>query len=526
MTHQHGNEPAPLAFERLAVLAVSPRGRVELCRVVSGESYGAVVAVKRLPIDLASDADLGDMFRDEIRIAAALDHQNVTRVLGWGEDERGLYLATEFVRGVSLGRLMRTVFLTGEAFTERLIVYLAAAACAGLAAAHELRAPSGDFLNLVHRDLTPGNILLGFEGSVKLTDFGLAKTKHGMTHTAQGITKGEPSYMSPEQVCGLPLDARSDVYALGVVLYELFAQRRPYAVTTVEEALDKVVRGPAIDLGAPCPRIDRALVALVNRCLAKERGERWQSSREVHDKLEEWLALHGYHDNKTTLARFVRRNAMRQMRWLDRALAGELVHEQAGPTPLELSRDEIAALEAPPPERPPDPAPVLRVKEPDTAAIPLVARAPGEGEEVTTARRPRAPTTTITTAQTRARDSRTAQPMVTPDLAITLSEEPSTIRAPLASGLAEVATRIEHGRLGLAAEAQQAAEIARAAAKDAIDAAQHAQAAADRLERALEASRMAQEAMRLAAQGDRAGALAELQRAQALFDSAVGGERR
>jgi serine/threonine protein kinase len=518
-------ESPPLAFERLAVLAVSPRGRVELCRVVSGERYGTVVAVKRLLLDLEEDEELADMFRDEIRIAAALDHPNVTRVIGWGEDDRGLYLATEFVRGVSLARLMRTVFLTGEAFSERLVVHLAACVCAGLIAAHELRAPSGEMLDLVHRDLTPGNVLLGFEGSVKITDFGLAKTKQRLTHTATGITKGEPAYMSPEQICGMPIDARADVFALGVVLYELFTQRRPHNVATLEEALDRIVRGPAIDLGVPCPRIDRALVTLVNRCLAKDRAERFQSVREVYASLEEWLSLHGYHDNKSTLARFVRRNAMRQMRWLDRALAGELVHETStGPTPLELSRDEIAAIEAPEHVAA---TPVVRVQDPDTAAIPLVARSP-EIDEVTRTRRPRAPTTTVTTAQTPRSRSAPTQPRgaVASDMATTLPEEPSTVRAPLALGVAEVAQRIERGTDALAAAAREAAEAARAAAAHAAEAARMAQHAAERLERALDASQIAQEALRRVAQGDRAGGMAELARAQQLYDAVMGGERR
>jgi serine/threonine-protein kinase len=240
-------EATGILFDRLAHLAVGPTANVELCRVVSGEHQESLVAVKRLRPMLADDPEFIAMFRDEMWMAAALRHPNIAQVLGWGEDEQGLYLAVEFVRGVSLQRLMRTVFVTGEAFTERLVVYLASCVCSGLSAAHELRSQSGELLNLVHRDLTPGNLLLGFDGEVKITDFGLAKAKQRITHTAVGITKGEPAYMSPEQVRGKPLDGRSDLFALGVVR----ARSRDVRVVLATPTL-------AGEQRARCPRAHRA----------------------------------------------------------------------------------------------------------------------------------------------------------------------------------------------------------------------------------------------------------------------------
>jgi eukaryotic-like serine/threonine-protein kinase len=337
----------PLSFEQVAQLAMSSRARVDLCRIVGGQPYGALVAVKRLPMAMSEDEDLRGMFRDEIWMTAALDHPNITKLLGWGEDEDGLYFAVEFVRGVSLARLMRTVFRTGEAFTERLAVFIASHVCAGLEHAHALRSPNGEYLSLVHRDLTPSNVLLGFEGAVKITDFGLAKAKQRVTSTAIGMTKGEPAYMSPEQVMGKSLDGRSDIFTLGIWLFELFAQRKPWTINGVKEAFEKIVQGAAPDLARLCPKIDPALVALVKRCLEKEPDSRFGSAQELKIKLDEWLRLHGYDENAETLGRFVRRNAMRQMRWLDRALTGDLRVDE-GPTPLELSSDEPASFGVPP----------------------------------------------------------------------------------------------------------------------------------------------------------------------------------
>jgi serine/threonine protein kinase len=329
-----------LAFEHVAHLAVGTTANVELCRVVQGEHVGKLAAVKRLLPQMAGDPDFVSMFRDEMWMASALRHPNVAEVLGWGEDEHGLYLAVEFVRGVSLLRLMKSVMTTGEAFNERLIVYLAARVCAGLAAAHELRAPSGEFLNLVHRDLTPGNILTAFDGDVKISDFGLAKAKQRVTQTAIGVTKGELAYMSPEQVMGQRLDARSDLFALGVVMFEVFTHQRPWQVDTVKDALVGIVQSPHPDMAELCPKVDKALVTMVHRLLSKDPSDRFQSASELQQALENWLHLHGYRDSRDSLARFVRRNSMRQMRWLERALAGQLTTSDEMASPFDNLRGE------------------------------------------------------------------------------------------------------------------------------------------------------------------------------------------
>ncbi len=367
------------------------------------EHHGALVAVKRLRPLVADNPEFVTMFRDEMWLAAALKHPNVAQVLGWGEDEEGLVLAVEFVRGVSLQRLMRTVFATGEEFTERFIVYLASKVSDGLAAAHELRSAEGEFLNLVHRDLTPGNLLMSFDGDVKITDFGLAKAKRRVTHTAIGFTKGEPSYMSPEQVCGRNLDARSDIFALGVLLFELFAKGPPWVVRTVKDALERIVEGRHADLAELCPRMDSALVEVVDRCLAKEPEARFQSSRELKHELDEWLRLHGWQDNRDALGRFVRRNAMRQMHWVERAIAGQLSTAEQTPSPFDRSRSDTPAGSAPP--RP-------AIADPDSAhSEPTVsfARKPRREDAAATVRRPFPSGVTETTATVQ-RPSRVLEP--------------------------------------------------------------------------------------------------------------------
>jgi serine/threonine-protein kinase len=351
-----------IPFDVLAEIAAGATARVDLCRLLAPHPRaGGLVAVKRLHPHIAEDPTFVKQFLDEVRFTYWLRHPNVVEVAGWGTDQQGSYLAVELVQGVSLLRLMKTIFDTGEAFTERMVVYIAAKVCGGLVAAHSLRAPNGEVLNLVHRDLTPSNVLVGFDGAVKITDFGMAKAKQRLTKTLTGMRKGEPTYMAPEQARSDEIDARADLFSLGVMLFELFAGRRPWIAKSDYEMVQITTREPPADLRELRPKIDRELVHVVNRCLEKEPSDRYQSAREIAQRLDEWLTVHGYQEgNEEALGRFVRRNAMRQMRWFERAIAGELVPERVGrdlprvPTYTEHTRHPS---EPPPPESLPTPPP-------------------------------------------------------------------------------------------------------------------------------------------------------------------------
>ena len=535
------------AFERLALLARGATSRIELCRIVQGEPYGAVVAVKRLSSELVEDAELRAMFRDEIWMASSLAHPNVARVISWGEDAEGPFLLSEFVRGVSLSRLSRTVFSTGEAFTDRLVVYLASCVCAGLEAAHDLRSPDGQLVNLVHRDLTPGNILCGFDGVVKITDFGLAKAKYRATHTAVGMTKGRPGYMSPEQVLGADLDRRTDLFVLGVVMFELLGQRLPWDTTSTRSAITSVVEALVPDLQQLNPKLDASLVGIIKRCLAKEKDDRFQSAGALKAELDEWLMLNGYDDNEEALGRFVRRNALRQMRWIDRALSGKLAADEllSGPWPAESSREAPEPYSTSPPE--------------DTGgSLSGVSGAPGEISDLaTTTRRPRveasgplsltAPTAPhafgVSGAQARggyqapeepspetSSYRRVAPPVPTPtpprprptgNTQTGIDDPPTLRRSVRGDDLRESAQGIVVGAGAVMRRAKKAADDARAAAEQAEAAARSARSLAERAERAAEAVRLASEAMVLASDGDGAAALEILGRAAQLLDAAT-----
>ena len=313
-----------LHFEVLSQIAVGSTARVDLCRSTGPRDQGQLIAVKRLLPELLHDDALAKRFLDEVWMTAALRHPNVVGVVGWGHDREGPYLAVDLVQGVSLARLSKSVFETGEQFPERLVVYIGLCVARGLSAAHELRSERGEHLQLVHRDLTAGNVLLGFAGEVRIADFGLAKAKDRLTVTTSELPKRGIGHVAPEELEQRAVDHRSDFFGLGVLLYEALTGKAPFRGKDDVDVLQAVLRKTPADPAVVRPKADRSLSQLILACLEKQPEARPPSARAIAASLEEWLYNRGYlQDSPEALGRFVRRNSMRQMRWFERAIAGE-----------------------------------------------------------------------------------------------------------------------------------------------------------------------------------------------------------
>jgi serine/threonine-protein kinase len=304
-------------------LADGGMGRVDLAmRRVGG--FKRMYAIKRLHPHLASDPDFRAMFLDEARIAGRLRHPNVVGVLDVGEDAQGPFLVMDFVDGLPLSNLMRLARKSEEPIPVQLCLRIAIAVAQGLHAAHDVEA-DGEKLELVHRDLTPQNIMIGWDGSVRITDFGIAKAFGRTTRTATGVIKGKMAYMAPEQVLAKGVDRRADLYSLGIVLFEMLSGERFHGRPGMEVAPRDVLESETPDIGELRPDVPDELVQLMFELLAKSPEARPPTAREVALRLERCLATLLIDEETAHVADYVDLVAGEvrgeQKRFVDQALA-------------------------------------------------------------------------------------------------------------------------------------------------------------------------------------------------------------
>ncbi|KAB2897212.1 MAG: serine/threonine protein kinase, partial [Kofleriaceae bacterium] len=249
------------------------------------EPSGRVVVIKRILPHLSRQSAFVSMFVDEARIGSLIRHKNVVEVFELGQVGTDLFMVMELLEGENTASLIRRMVHRDERLAYGLAAHLVAEACEGLHAAHELRDEHGQRLNLVHRDVSPQNVFVTYDGAVKVLDFGIAAGSHRLAHTATGQLKGKFSYMSPEQCRGEPLDLRSDVFSLGVVLYELTTQRRLFARTNELLVLKAVCEEPIARPSRELRDYPPFLEDICMRALARDRSERYPSARAMRDDL-------------------------------------------------------------------------------------------------------------------------------------------------------------------------------------------------------------------------------------------------
>ena len=281
-----------------------------------------VIALKVILPHLARDKGFVRMFLDEARLLAEMSHPNVVRVHDVGTEEGFPYVALEFVIGDSLGALMASLDVEGTRMPLGLALRVMGEACLGLHMAHELRDDLGRELGVVHRDVSPPNVMLGQAGEVKLIDFGLAKAVDRLaeqTHT--GVMKGKVDYMSPEQARGEPVDRRSDLWSAGVVLYELVAGRPPYlgGMLEVYAALKHGERPLPLPGGTPEP-----VAQLLAKALEPAADERFQTAAELRRGIQYAFAKCCTPLTKNDLAEFIQTHLAETLAERDRQMARAL----------------------------------------------------------------------------------------------------------------------------------------------------------------------------------------------------------
>lgn len=315
----------------LAEIASGGMGSVEMARVDSGRLTGEILAIKRLHPSIANDKTFVDMFLDEAWLTAAMRSPHVMGVVAHGTDERGMFLAVELIEGVPLSRLLKEARVKKEAFSEQIVACIVMQICEGLTEAHTLKGLDGKPLGIVHRDLTPGNVLVSFEGLVKIVDFGIAKAEERITHTRTGTMKGKPAYMSPEQAKGSKtLDLRADLFSLGVMTFELLAGRRPWTDKSAFDVIMSAALKPHPKIGEMRPGTSDVWAEIIDKCLAKKAPERWSSAAEIRDRLIAWRKTQTFPTpDQEALRDFVLKHSQAQIEWFRRARLGEFAKGDA-----------------------------------------------------------------------------------------------------------------------------------------------------------------------------------------------------
>lgn len=263
-------------------------GTVDLV-VKRGNRFRRVYAMKRLRPEYASDSEVRTMFLDEGHLCGLLRHPNVVSVLDVGQDAEGPYMVMEYVDGLTCSDIARDALRRDTLVPEQVVLRIIAQAARGLKSAHDLRDPRGKLLEVVHRDISPQNILIGYDGLARLSDFGVARSSNRDTETRSGVLKGKISYTAPEVLRFEPASRQSDHFALGVVLWELLAARRMYR-GELREVARQICNEPVPDIDEVRTDVHPAVVELLFRLLAKDPGQRPSNAQEIVQVLEAVIA--------------------------------------------------------------------------------------------------------------------------------------------------------------------------------------------------------------------------------------------
>lgn len=362
-------------YELLLELASGGMATVYIGRQRGAGGFERIVAIKRMHPHIGAVPELAASFLDEARIASLIHHPNVVSVHDVHESDGERLLVMDYVDGVSLAALVKSARKHDRRLPPHVATHIIAQTLRGLHAAHEQRSITGTPLDIVHRDATPQNLLLGVDGSVRLTDFGIAKAAERSAHTTTGNVKGKFRYMAPEQAMGKNLDRRVDIFALGAVLWELLSGQRFLKGDSDAEIIHNLAMCNFEDLHTVEPSIPTELSTLVMTAVAERPEDRWSTAEQFADALDHWARSTHHVATATEVATLVNELCSPQITSRRQAL-NEVLHGQRPPVSLaggpastssiELSTGSnasFAALSAagpPPSDMPPAPRPRWR----------------------------------------------------------------------------------------------------------------------------------------------------------------------
>ncbi len=306
----NSNEPQPSQpqvfgkYHLLEKIGAGGMAEVFRARAYGLEGFEKILVIKRVLAEMAANAEFRELFKDEARIASHLGHVNIVHVYDLGAVEESLYIAMEYVHGLDLARLLsraRRVGLVPIPITLFVVTEL----LKGLAFAHTRRDDEGQALNIVHCDISPQNVLVSYAGEVKLTDFGISRAAFQAQGT-HSVVRGKYAYMSPEQVEGRTLSPQTDLFSVGIVLYEMLSGRRLFKARNRDETLARVRRAEVPSLVAYRPEVSDDLEAIVMKALSRRVADRFQDAQEMLDALATLMVREGHRASNHELATYIK----------------------------------------------------------------------------------------------------------------------------------------------------------------------------------------------------------------------------
>jgi len=294
-------------YELIEKLAQGGMAELFRARVVGVHGFQKPLVIKRILPQLASDPEFVEMFIDEAKITAGLSHPKIVQVHDLASAEGELFIVMEYVEGLDVLTLVKQCKADGEELPPELAVFVAQEVLDALDYAHRASTPDGEALGIVHRDISPANVLVSVRGDVKLADFGIARAAQRRHHTQTGTLKGKYGYMSPEQIVGNPVDGRSDLFSVGVLLSELLMSRRLFTAPNDLDVL-LMVRDVRLDrLDRHGAHIAPELRALIETSLQREPERRYQRAGEFRDALGDWLFANALRPGRAQLEELIGR---------------------------------------------------------------------------------------------------------------------------------------------------------------------------------------------------------------------------
>lgn len=301
-----GFEPKQFGkYQLLDKIAVGGMAELFRAKLTGAQGFEKLIAIKKILPNLSREENLVTAFIDEAKLAALLHHENIIQIYDFGSMDDQYFIAMEYLFGKDLRTITRTARKKDAALGIENIVYIVSRICAGLDYSHHLKDLQGKPLNIIHRDINPQNILVTYEGQVKIIDFGIAKAANHNTQTRENLIKGKLAYMSPEQANGMQIDHRSDIFSTGIILYELLADRRMFTGETMHVL--SLVRDAQYDPPEEViPDLPSKLKEILCRCLAKDPNERYQTAGEMQADIEEFMFELSMRPNARSFAGYIK----------------------------------------------------------------------------------------------------------------------------------------------------------------------------------------------------------------------------